>query len=975
MNSSLNFRASSSSATRVPIDRELSPPGPPIGDPLQGSSSSLRIHSCSTKTQQIRLRWHLVREQSVSPFRDPDNARSPSFSRQFDIWLDRNGVHWVSHPTKVPHAIDALGGRSAGQAIARYFNPFTCRLLNRMHLETCPLDGTLNAFKMCRSICMIIVCSVVIAGRCSADEPDKTSSQLVLLRNGEVLQGHLTRDDDHYLVHRGGSATLRIPYKDISHVGSSMANLYEHKANRIVEFRAEEHLGLAAWCLENHLESYATHHILRAETINPLHPHLPLMKARLERYLQTGRDLDTVDDETSLMTEIGREKIVPPSATGRAASERMTTRQTEPTRSDAPTAHNVAATTKANRLPARQTESHRTDGDTQIHAQPIAKSASPTSIAESQPLSSIDAADTLPSAYKTVADGHRQLQSAPDGEPTPRANTTTRYSQATHTQPYDGNATTQTRLTAQFPAADPSLAAPQLIAEPNPTTIEPPQLMSPRLLASQPIPEFIPPKVNTALVQGIENKLAKIVLTAPDPVAERQPNSSVRTPEHVTAPTDGNPTKAAIASRAAELRNTQVPPPSQIEPSEESGKEESGKRVDRPQPRRNVESVAAQQTGEPPSTASPSADSIATTNDRPHDPSSRRVKKRPHLRRLTPNELSQIDSNTTTAKRNSDTQTTTSAETTAHRENAGKAERTGAAKSTPAVASTEPTVAPLDGYPADDPSVLSRPTTKQSSTQPPPNAHALSKEPTTPASGLQDRLEKIAALEVDTPPVASTEDVSVDGISDDDLAQEVASDPTPAEAVPDVEIPPALLKAYVTSIQPLLLTRCASAACHGSDTASEFQLHQLADPHRPSRATTMKNLASVIGQMSDEDAVNSPLVTWGQSPHGESSSKLLAISDAQQQKRLLHWLHDVSNARHAPTEEVAEGDPSRPTREEIVAKRHESLSNVSTRISMRQRRDAGIRWQDKGQESNPVPTEPRLQNVRQVQFETEPIVP
>ena len=142
----------------------------------------------------------------------------------------------------------------------------------------------------------------------SAAEPH-ADVRYILLRNGEVLNGSIERDGDHYLIRRSGSAELRIPYKEISHVGKSMRALYQHKANRIVEFRADEHMDLASWCLQNGLEAEVTHHILRAETINPIHPHLSLLKARLERYLANGNRHDSHATETELVDAVRNEPI------------------------------------------------------------------------------------------------------------------------------------------------------------------------------------------------------------------------------------------------------------------------------------------------------------------------------------------------------------------------------------------------------------------------------------------------------------------------------------------------------------------------------------------------------------------------------------------------------------------------------------------------------------------------------------------
>ncbi len=87
----------------------------------------------------------------------------------------------------------------------------------------------------------------------------------VLLRNGEVIRGSVQRDADHLIIKRNGSVELRIPQKQISFIGADLTSVYEHRANQIIEFHADEHLELASWCLQNRLIGPATRHILRRD--------------------------------------------------------------------------------------------------------------------------------------------------------------------------------------------------------------------------------------------------------------------------------------------------------------------------------------------------------------------------------------------------------------------------------------------------------------------------------------------------------------------------------------------------------------------------------------------------------------------------------------------------------------------------------------------------------------------------------------
>ena len=156
-----------------------------------------------------------------------------------------------------------------------------------------------------------------------AGEPDEqTAGQLfVLLRNGEVIRGSINRDSDHVIVKRSGRVELRIPRKQISFIGASLNSVYEHRANQIVEFHADEHLELASWCLQNRLIGPTTRHILRGETIQPDHPQLPLLKARLERFLIAAqKSANPVSNESDAAQAVPTAAAVPPPAQQVAAA-------------------------------------------------------------------------------------------------------------------------------------------------------------------------------------------------------------------------------------------------------------------------------------------------------------------------------------------------------------------------------------------------------------------------------------------------------------------------------------------------------------------------------------------------------------------------------------------------------------------------------------------------------------------------------
>jgi hypothetical protein len=173
-----------------------------------------------------------------------------------------------------------------------------------------------------RTLILCLGVSLAVASRFSTSTggveiAENQDAQLyVLLRNGEVIRGSVHRDADHLIIKRSGSVELRIPRKQISFMGANLNSVYEHRANQIIEFRADEHLELASWCLQNRLIGPTTRHILRAETIQPDHPQLSLLKARLERFLITTQKPAEGVSAVSVAAHEQRQTAPPPQAAG-----------------------------------------------------------------------------------------------------------------------------------------------------------------------------------------------------------------------------------------------------------------------------------------------------------------------------------------------------------------------------------------------------------------------------------------------------------------------------------------------------------------------------------------------------------------------------------------------------------------------------------------------------------------------------------
>ncbi len=115
-------------------------------------------------------------------------------------------------------------------------------------------------------------------------DPPQVAEQLVMLRNGEVLRGHVTRQDDHYQISIA-DGELRLRAGDVDLVCQSIEEAYRAHRARLTLGRAEDHLDLAEWCLRQNLPGDAARELSSALALDPTNPRIGLIDRRLHEAL------------------------------------------------------------------------------------------------------------------------------------------------------------------------------------------------------------------------------------------------------------------------------------------------------------------------------------------------------------------------------------------------------------------------------------------------------------------------------------------------------------------------------------------------------------------------------------------------------------------------------------------------------------------------------------------------------------------
>ncbi|MCI0361584.1 MAG: hypothetical protein L0211_24125 [Planctomycetaceae bacterium] len=119
-----------------------------------------------------------------------------------------------------------------------------------------------------------------------AAEPAAGAKSLLLLRNGNILEGEVTQAGDYYVVLLGTSE-VRLPARDVEAQVASLDEAYQLKKFGLFGRGADPHLNLAEWCLRHGLAARCGEQLVLAKHVEPENPKI----SQIERRLAQAREV------------------------------------------------------------------------------------------------------------------------------------------------------------------------------------------------------------------------------------------------------------------------------------------------------------------------------------------------------------------------------------------------------------------------------------------------------------------------------------------------------------------------------------------------------------------------------------------------------------------------------------------------------------------------------------------------------------
>lgn len=144
--------------------------------------------------------------------------------------------------------------------------------------------------------CLLLMAFLCVEPLSASDGLSPVATGVLILRNGEILTGTVTKVGDRYVIAQTDGSEVRIPTRDVEMRCLDLEEAYVRKRERISARDASVRLQLADWCLRYGLHARAADELLAAQSLAPNDPRVRGLERRLHSAIEIGqrRDADPV---------------------------------------------------------------------------------------------------------------------------------------------------------------------------------------------------------------------------------------------------------------------------------------------------------------------------------------------------------------------------------------------------------------------------------------------------------------------------------------------------------------------------------------------------------------------------------------------------------------------------------------------------------------------------------------------------------
>lgn len=111
---------------------------------------------------------------------------------------------------------------------------------------------------------------------------------MLLLKNGEILEGRISRSGDYYLI-VSPTAEVQVRTRDVEALCRDLEEVFAKKVLLVNTRSADSYLALAQWCIDKQLYGHAARALTEAVKLDDLHPRIALLERRMQAAMAAPR--------------------------------------------------------------------------------------------------------------------------------------------------------------------------------------------------------------------------------------------------------------------------------------------------------------------------------------------------------------------------------------------------------------------------------------------------------------------------------------------------------------------------------------------------------------------------------------------------------------------------------------------------------------------------------------------------------------